>query len=158
MCMNYSQIAWLQPWNQNKVNLWHTEFISENTKIYLCFLWFLKTEKSTGSWNLSLRKRRIRWSCIFNAMDADVLDEARASAAIVLTKLSWNIPVSAPKGWEWHALHLVKRCLAENVCKLMAWHCRRCSWQSSGLCTGILTHCGSEMPYGVMELHQSWFR
>ena len=50
--------------------------------------------------NVSIWWRHLDLPCIFNTMVADALatQRASASAAIVMTKSYWNIPVSAPEG------------------------------------------------------------
>ena len=72
------------------------ESITGNIQIFsiISQLW-----EGTGSWNHSSWKTRTYLFCIFNAMVADSLaaQRARASAAMVLTKISWNIPISVPQ-------------------------------------------------------------
>ena len=69
----------------------------------------------TGSWNPSSLKTRTCSPCIVNTMVADVLvtQEAKASAAMVLTYLAWNIhkwngPLKVNFGKIWIKIYLSK--------------------------------------------------
>ena len=72
-------------------------FMKHKTIFTFCII--AQYTDGTGCWNPSLCKTRNSSSCIVNTMAADglVMQGARASGAMVLTKFSWNILVSAPE-------------------------------------------------------------
>ena len=75
----------------------HAEFIFNKHENLFAFSFNSLNLNDTGSWNPSSWKTRTHLSCIVSAMVADglVMHEARASAAVVSTSISWIDLVSA---------------------------------------------------------------
>ena len=86
----------------------HAGFCLGNMNLYLHFLWFL-----------NIKMAQVVEIILVNTMVVDdmAMQGARASAAMVLTYLSWNILVSLPKGLNlpWGAQITLGKCILTHL-------------------------------------------
>ena len=106
----------LHPKNLYVLNSLHAGFVCfrKYENIFTCYIVFVFHHwHGAGNWTPSPGKTRIFSFYIYNTMAADdlAMQGARASAAILLIWLSWNIPPSIPDGLTyWGPCYLQHEC------------------------------------------------
>ena len=134
----------------NDVNPLRAKYFRRNINMYIYNSIIPPYQYDTGSWNSFPWKKRSYLFYIANIMGGDglVMEGARASAAMILTQLNWDISVPAGYG------------LSSDRIYIQDWH--RCKYvfmfpEVNSAKQG-LTHWGLVMPNGLIDMGQHWFR